>query len=334
MAIYTYLIDTATINGTTQVVGLPEFLQTRQQENSISTTGGITELAFGIAANMDDKFYFGGSLGIPIVNYERRSTFTERDISGDKNNDFDHSTLTETFTTKGIGVNAKLGVIFKPVESVRLGLAVHTPTLYGLQDSYRGEMTTETEAYAHLKTVTSDVVSGNSISKYDYDLVAPWKILLSGSYIFGEVEDVTKQKGFISADVEYINHKASSFQTANTDNTDNSYYQGVNNTIDDIYKGSFNFRAGGELKFNTFMARGGFAYYGNPNKETALKASRMFVSGGLGYRNKGFFLDLTYVYGLQKDVNFPYRLTDKANTFASIKGNSSNVLLTVGFKIF
>ena len=59
----------------------------------------------------------------------------------------------------------------------------------------------------------------------------------------------------------------------------------------------------------------------------------MFISGGLGYRNAGFFADLTYVHGIQKDVNFPYRLPDKANTFANTKSNGGNVMLTVGFKI-
>lgn len=335
MAVYTYLIDTATIGGNLQVVGLPEFLNSRQQENSIQTKGGITEIALGVAGNMNDKFFVGGSIGLPIVNYERNSTFTESDITGNKNNNFDFSTLHETFTTKGVGLNAKLGIIFKPVNSIRLGLALHTPTIYGLQDTYSGNMATQTENYPAspgLVTVKSDVVSGNALSQFKYDLISPWKALISGSYVFGEVEDVTKQKGFITADVEFVNYMASSYQTADPNSSDNSYYDDVNKTIDDIYKGSINARVGGELKFNTIMARAGFAYYGNPYKESELKANKMFVSGGLGYRDKGFFLDLTCVYALQKDINFPYRLSDKANTFAEIKGSGANVLVTAGFK--
>lgn len=334
MAIYTYLIDTATINGASQVVGFPEFLATRQQENMIVTTGGITELAFGLAGNSNDKFYFGGSLGIPIVNYGRTSTFTERDISGNKDNDFDFSTLRDSYTTKGIGLNAKLGMIVKAAESVRLGLAIHTPTIYGLKDTYFGEMNTNTENYAGLQKVTTDSFTTYRVSQYEYDMMSPWKILVSASYVFREVEDVTKQRGFISADVEYINYNGASYQSASTDNSDNSYYEGVNKTINDIYKGSINAKVGGELKFNTFMVRAGYAYYGNPNKETELKASRTYISGGLGYRNKGIFVDFTYVYGMQKEANFPYILSDRANTFANIKGSSSNVLLTVGFKLF
>jgi hypothetical protein len=335
MAVFSYLVDTATVNGVKQVVGLPEFVENRMQENSINTKGGITELALGLAGNVNDQFYFGGSLGLPIVNYEKTTIFRETDATANTNNDFNYSELSEFYTTKGIGLNARLGLIFKPVESIRVGLAVHTPTIYGLKDTYSADMTTDTENYPPspgVVKVRSEDFTNNIPSQFRYDLISPWKILVSGSYIFREVEDVTKQRGFVSADVEYINYKASSFQTAETNN-DNSYYNDVNTTIDQIYKSSINVRVGGELKFNTFMVRGGYAYYGNPNKEKEdLKTNRMFVSGGLGYRNKGIFLDLTYVHRVQNDVSFPYRLTDKANTFAGLKGNGGNVVVTAGFK--
>ena len=63
-----------------------------------------------------------------------------------------------------------------------------------------------------------------------------------------------------------------------------------------------------------------------------LKAHKMNISGGLGYRNKGIFVDVAYVLGLNRDVNFPYRLADKPNTFANIKDNNGTAVLTVGFK--
>ena len=83
------------------------------------------------------------------------------------------------------------------------------------------------------------------------------------------------------------------------------------------------------------MARLGFAYYGNPYQDKEfLKASRMNLSGGLGYRHKGMFIDLTYVHRINKDVNFPYRVNaPQANTFANLKENGGNVMLTLGFKI-
>lgn len=61
MAVYTYLIDTATLNGQLQVVGRPEYLANRTQELLTRSKGGITELTFGGAANMEDKLYIGAS---------------------------------------------------------------------------------------------------------------------------------------------------------------------------------------------------------------------------------------------------------------------------------
>jgi hypothetical protein len=81
------------------------------------------------------------------------------------------------------------------------------------------------------------------------------------------------------------------------------------------------------------MVRLGGAYYSNPYKDSEFKSNLIQASGGLGYRNHGIFIDLTYAHLLNKDVNFPYRLSDKGNTFASQKGNRGNVMLTVGFKI-
>ena len=81
------------------------------------------------------------------------------------------------------------------------------------------------------------------------------------------------------------------------------------------------------------MNRLGFAYYGYPYEDGAFKAGRKIFSGGLGYRDRGVFIDLTYVHSITSDVNFPYRLEDKANTFAEIKNKVGQILLTFGFKI-
>ena len=161
--------------------------------------------------------------------------------------------------------------------------------------------------------------------------MSPCILLISASYVLHVVEDVTSQKGFITADVEYVTHRGSKFSSAE-ENGDDSYYKGVNVAIKEVYKNAFNFRVGGELKFKTIMTRLGFAMFGNPYEESALKGKKMNLSGGLGYRNKGVFVDLTYVHSLNKDVNFPYRLSDKANTYADLKDSNGNILLTVGFK--
>ena len=346
MAVYTYLIDTVTLNSNPNpdVVALPMYDQLKyggafqvNQANTIETSGGITELAIGYAANMDDKLYIGGSIGIPIVSYEKKSTLREEDVTGRSDNYFDFSELYEKLTTKGVGVNLKLGVIMKPADQVRLGLAIHTPNFYSLEDKYEATMDVNTEnsrTDPGTVTVSSDVFTNGETPKYNYQLTTPWKFMLSGSYVLHEVEDVRKQKGFLTADVEYVTYTSNRLRDESSYETgSDNYYKGVNEAIKDYYKGAFNFRVGGELKFTTVMTRLGFSYYTSPYKDKELKGSKMYISGGLGYRNAGFFVDLTYMHGIQKDVNFPYRLPDKANTYASVKGSGGNIMLTVGFKI-
>jgi hypothetical protein len=344
LANYTYLIDTLTVRGTTEVIGLPlrdailaNTNALLHQDKRIQTSGGITEIALGYAANMDDKLYIGGSIGIPIMKYSRHSEINERDLSGNGSNNFNYAKYIEDYTSNGWGINAKLGLIFKPAEYWRVGAAIHTPTLYTIDEKTEGSLETDLENYfppgQNIRTANTQTIYGSSgAPEFSSDLVTPWKFMVSGSYVLREVEDITKQKGFLTADIEYTNYKWSKFSNAE-ETSDESYYNGINNDIDAAFKSAFNFRVGGELKFKTIMTRLGFAYYGNPYNNAALKAKHMYVSGGLGYRNKGIFIDLTYAHQLNKDVNFPYRLGDKANTFAQLKESGGSLLLTFGIKI-
>jgi hypothetical protein len=180
-------------------------------------------------------------------------------------------------------------------------------------------------------TQSSNDFTSNAPGVFKYTLVTPAKFIASASYVIREIEDVTKQKGFITADVEYINYKSQKFNTLKSDEQFDTYFNDVNGIIKDQSKGAFNVRLGGELKFNTIMFRLGGAYYSNPYKTD--KASKIKLSGGLGYRNHGFFADLTYVYAMNKDVNYPYRLAQFANTAANIKSNAGNVIATIGVKL-
>ena len=158
--------------------------------------------------------------------------------------------------------------------------------------------------------------------------------MISGSYVFREVEDTRKQKGFITADIEYTGYKHAGFYSSNEDPAEEeiNYYKDLTKVIRQQYKGNFNFRLGGEVKFNIIMARLGLAYYMNPYKDPAIKANKFLLSGGLGYRNKGFFIDLTYVHAFNKDVDFAYRLQDKSNTFATVKNQRGAIAATFGLK--
>jgi hypothetical protein len=304
------------------------------QENTIHTSGGITDISAGVGLDLKEKFFFGGTLSFPFLNYDRNAHYKETDASGNTNNNFNYFESNETLNTKGIGINGKLGIIYKPVEDVRIGVAFCTPTVYQLTDKYSAEVITDLEGYggAGLKSQSTLDLNNGQLLETKYNLITPLKVIVSGSYVFREAADVKNQRGFITADIEYANYKGASFKAADkTDATSKDYYSSLTDAIKNTYKNAINARIGGELKFNTYMFRLGGAYYGNPYKNE--NASLYKVSGGLGYRNKGIFIDLTYVYTINKDINYPYLLQDKPNVPALIKNTGGNIVATIGFKI-
>ncbi len=338
-ALYTYLLDTFRINGNLQLRTLPEFIlangQALSQEKQVDTRGGLYELAVGYAKNHNDKFLYGFTLGIPLLSYRNNSTFTERDTSSNANNNFESFSYNDNYSSNGAGLNLKAGLIYKPSEHVRLGFAMHTPTyMFSITETRTTTLTANTENYNGSQTVSSNQFTNNAPGESSYSMLTPWRFMIGGSYVIREIEDVRKQKGFISADIEYITHGSGAFHSANENPTTDelNYYKQLNRVISNEYRGTFNFRLGGELKFNTIMARLGGAYSTNPYKDAALKSNRLQFSGGLGYRHKGIFIDLTYVHTRLNDVDFGYRLQDKDNTFASLKNRSGQLVLGFGVK--
>lgn len=305
-----------------------------EQMQTINTYGGITEIAIAGAGNINDKVYFGGAIGLPILRYGATREYVEQDPNANNSaNGFDVAYFDDDLITKGVGVNVKAGVVVKATENLRLGFAAHSPTFYSMSDSYIASAGTSLENYPVGNDYQDEANSDELV--YDYNLQTPYKLAGSFALMFGNVNDVASQKGFVSGDVEYVNYMASTFRTTNNDGgSNNGYFRDLNGAIDNAYKGAVNARLGAELKFNPIMVRFGGAYYGNPYQNIAGEKGELIqATGGLGYRNKGFFIDLGYVHNIGKDVVFPYRLTNAAFQPATIKSSSPRVLLTLGFKI-
>jgi hypothetical protein len=338
-ALYTSLIDTVRVGGNTIVKAASEYIleagQALRQDFTKKTSGGIYELAATYAGSFqNDKIMLGASLGLPIYNFKSETTVTEADTSSNTNNNFNKFVYTDNYTTKGIGLNAKLGIIYRPVEYVRLGLAVHTPNFTSLSDTRETTLLTQLESPLDTFTVSSNLFANNQKGKSEYMQNTAWKIIASGAYVFREIDDVTKQKGFITADVEYVTHGASRFSSDAEEETaeEKAYFKALNKVVKDSYKGTFNIRVGGELKFNTIMVRGGFAHYGNPVRSGPVPSNITQFSGGLGYRHKGYFVDLTYVHRIQKSFDVPYRLQNAELDYASTKQTTGNIVATFGIK--
>jgi hypothetical protein len=305
------------------------------QENSVVSRGAAQELALGYGGSFNEKLYVGFTLGVPFIFYNRTATFTEADATQDLNN-FDYATYEQRLETNGNGLNLKLGLIYRPAPFWRFGVAFHTPTWLRLTDIYAASITTDTENYRGIQTQSSSLFTNGEDAQFTYFHFTPYRILVSGSYVINETEDVTRQKGFLTADLEYVNYSASSFRIdPEIDNSEDarSYFKELNQTIDRSFRSALNLRVGGELKFTTVMTRLGVALLGNPYKESYAPAGRRLqLSGGLGYRNKGNFIDLTFVHTTGKDTHYAYRLTQQAAEGASILARGSRLVVTLGHK--
>ena len=338
LAFNTFLIDPIFSGADSSITGYKSVVNPARgisQENDIITTGGITDLSLGVGLNVEDKLYFGGSLSLPVVTYERKANYSETNTSNDPTADFNYFTASEALRTVGMGINGKVGMMYKPIESVRLGLAVHSPTFYQLTDTWQTRIETGLKSFGSKKfmfqnSTDLDITDGYPLESR-YNITTPWKFMASGTYLFNPGNDVAVQGGFVTADVEYVNYASMAFHDADNNLEAKKYYSQLNQDVKNLYKSVVNVRLGGEVKFNTIMARLGGAYYGNPYQND--DANVIKISGGLGYRNKGMFIDLTYVQSLTKDIHYPYELQGKTNVPAYLKTNAGNIMATIGFKI-
>lgn len=335
LALNTYLIDT--ISGSGGTVAGYRSLSTPQtgviQEQSTVTSGGINDYYIAASGNYMDRLFVGGGVTFSQLKFERINTFKETDATDNVNNNFKFFETQENLLTEGIGIGLNLGVIFKPVDQLRIGASFHSPVFYNMEDLYTTKITTDVEGYQGktLSTQSSRDFNNGEAGEFQYDFTTPTRWMFGISYIFQAVEDVQQQRGFISADVEFLNYKKSKFNTGSLTNGIN-YLEEVNTAIKEQSRSAINFRIGGELKFNTIMARFGYNHLGNAYQSNSLKSIQSNISGGLGYRDKGYFIDLTYIHQVVKDATFPYRLDNGFFAPGFVKGTNGNIVLTVGMK--
>lgn len=342
LGLNTYLVD-PTFDGDGNLSGYASNASVNtgvNQRQAIDTKGNISDFSIGLGSNYNDVFYIGGAININTLTYTRTSTFTESDATTDTNNDFNYFTAVDYLKTDGVGAGIKLGIMGKPTEALRVGVSFHSPTWYSFKDTYTADLETDTEGYEGLKRQSSTDLNEGYAGEFNYRFRTPMKLAVGASYFFGAQGDVKSQKGFISADIEYVDYRRATMSAQNSNTDDRQYFQDLNTAIDQVLTGAVNARIGGEVKLETFMVRAGFAYYGNPytsrffygNPGDNVNASRTSISGGLGWRNKGVFIDLACVYQMFKDGYYPYELDENTFDVARLKNSQLNLLMTVGFK--
>jgi long-subunit fatty acid transport protein len=290
---------------------------------------------------VQDKLYLGASIVLPIVNFNRSLQVSETDLSTtNTKNEFGGFVFNEDFSSRGWGIGAKFGIIYKPETFLRLGFALHTPQLISFRDKLSADMTTNTESYAGTVSASSDELNNGNPGIREYTVMTPTKATFSGSYFFASPGKPTQPLGFISADIEWVNYAGTRFYANDFDQESADYYDDLNNTMKLTYKNNLNIKIGSEIKLTSnWMARVGTAYYGSPyknefldeNDNALVTPSRFILSGGIGYRTNKYFLDFTISSATNQDAVVPYRLLDKPSPIAV--QNSKAVLFNIGYGI-
>jgi hypothetical protein len=109
------------------------------QYMNLESRGSLGEYAFSFGMNVDNKLYIGATLGMQSLYHRRKLYYGEEYSYKPENrpvgNELRYFNYDQVSTVDGAGVNLKVGVTYRPIKSLRLGVAVHTPTLYSLDYS-------------------------------------------------------------------------------------------------------------------------------------------------------------------------------------------------------
>jgi len=252
--------------------------------------GYLNEYVFSFGGNYDDQLFVGATIGIPFFNYYQGTIYTES-----RNTFYDSLIVFDEFSSRAIGVNLKLGIIYQPIKCLRIGAAFHTPTRYpNVAETYQSSF----DIWGTRDSISYDISRESGRGDFDYQLTTPYRAMANIAFIY-------KSKGFINVDYELTDYSTSQFQSKSSrsyqfidENKNIKKYYGITHTV----------RIGGELNLSPIALRLGYAYSSNPyNKNKVEKDGSIHsVSAGIGIKGKIFFADFAYIYRFSEDKDVFY----------------------------
>lgn len=339
----------------------------------VTESGSVDEYNIAIGGNIANKVFWG--MNFDIVNFDYKldalwgENLTDAYVFNPAANVEQQTTsqwnMRNLYRANGTGFNYQLGVIVKPIQELRIGLAFHTPTWYNLTETYSAG--TNMKYFGeNLSASTNDGYPGTQ----DYNFSSPWKVIAS-------IAGVIDGRFIISADYEWNGYKTMKFSAANNyydygywdpwydydydygyynatpAAQNNDIYRYENQDIKDVYRHTDTFRIGAEYRINNHISvRAGYSHVSSPveakakdNQMTIYTAGTMpnyrfdnntdYVTCGIGYRYKGFYIDAAYVY---KHMSSEYHAftPDPGSNFdspqAKLGFSNSRIVLSTGIK--
>lgn len=332
----------------------------------VRETGGIDEYNLSFGGNVNNVVYWGLTVGITDLDYTRTIDYSESMADANIPNvatsgaatvngaaDF---RLISRKAVSGNGTNVKLGVIIKPINELRIGLAFHTPTWYSMTMQYDGQINYKyvnplignvTDQQGHTLNPFSGT-ENTDIANFSWNFRSPWKLMAGVAGVIGG-------RAIISADYEYdaFGNMTMSYPTYGPSGIIDGYMPNeyVNGDIRDYFKGSSTLRVGAEYRVTPqFSVRAGYNVKTSHVKDAAANgAMEIFTSGvdpsytfdkttqhitcGLGYRYKSWYIDAAYVYKHREGTFHAYTNFDgNIAPQSKLVDNNSQLVISTGFK--
>lgn len=287
---------------------------------SIQASGRYNEMALSGGVNLSNKLLLGATIGVPMYKYNERKLYQERDDQ-EVVPFFDQIQFREYKVATGVGINGKFGLMFKPINSLIIGAAIHSPTFLKITDNF----STDLRYNFTFNNEKMDKYAESPEGTIDYKIRTPMK--LSGS-----VGGIIGKFGFVNAEVEYQDYSKGHMRIVSDNLYDKDVEEKINNEISANYTSALKVNLGIEVAaIEQFRLRAGIGFAQSPYVDQ--REFKPNFGFGVGYRADFFFLDLGYrqwksSYGYQ-----PYFISNASQTIVTQNLTQNAVVLTLGFKM-
>ena len=281
----------------------------KQQSYQNKTTGKQTELNLNLAADVDNKLYLGASLN--SHNFELEENASRHEIAFDEGSNSVDALEKFWQEVKGEGISLSVGLIYKPIHTVRLGFSYNSPIWYNITEYNNMYREFDGDYVGNYNVLYSydPPAYYNSSSKtqtFDYQMRTPSKATASLAFVIGKT-------GLLSADFSRKNY-GKIHLTPESDFKDAITGFDHNKDIQEGLKESYALNLGTEWRLDKFSIRGGYSYEQTPYKINIDTDNKQGYAFGLGYNFGNYSIDVAYDY----TTNTSYY--DFYPEFSAIKG--------------
>ncbi|MEM9895912.1 MAG: hypothetical protein AAF789_06045 [Bacteroidota bacterium] len=301
------------------------------QQEVIEQSGSHYELNLAWGGNYDDVFYFGGGLGLQIINYSESRRYQESEFlvfddqgNGTLDERLNAIFLDEEFEVRGSGIDFNVGMTIRPAPFMTIGASYTSPSFLALED----EISNDFEV-VWVPGATFIDLDGNEIDlasedtrfvteglRNTYQLRTPSRIAVGTAFFIGK-------SGFLTGDLEFID-----YSNATLNSLDFSVRED-NDEINRLYTSVMNVRAGGEYRFENFRLRAGYAFFPDPFEGSSI-GDQTNITFGIGYRTADYFIDLAIVNSRFDTEAVPYSIFGQPQPFAATETNNTVASITLG----